>query len=276
MRPPNGTSHRSRTLASARYRALARTASESQKSMRNTSSILSPRVKSNLKVQFWSLLARHVRNCRNMHELPVGDLAEDLPGDEAVDQRLMERLHRGDHDAATHIYVRYADRLLGVARRHTPTDLQTRVDPEDVVQSVFRTFFRRAAGGAYAVPEGEELWKLFLVIALNKIRRLGKFHRARKRDVRQTQLIAPHGDDDAQEGGDSLRILELTIDELLNQCPEHARQMVRLRVDGFEVSEIASRSGRSKRSVERVLQQFRELLTRTLEDAHDAAKEPQP
>jgi DNA-directed RNA polymerase specialized sigma24 family protein len=42
--------------------------------------------------------------------------------------------------------------------------------------------------------------------------------------------------------------------------------MIRLRVEGFEVAEIATRTSRSKRSVERVLQQFRALLKGALDD----------
>jgi RNA polymerase sigma-70 factor (ECF subfamily) len=202
-----------------------------------------------------------------MHDLTASDRLPDGPlGDDCLDRLLLERLHHGDHDAATAIYVRYADRLLGLARRRTPADLRTRFDPEDVVQSVFRTFFRRATGGAYAVPEGEELWKLLLVITLNKIRRLGNFHRSAKRDVGKTAGLAAPGSD--TEGGDeSLHLLELTIDELLVRCPEHARDMIRLRIEGCDVAEIAGRTSRSKRSVERVLQQFRQLLTSELGEA---------
>lgn len=181
-----------------------------------------------------------------------------------VDERLMQQLHGGDVNAATAIYVRYADKLLSVARRHTAEDLRVRFDPEDVVQSVFRTFFRRAAQGSYSVPAGDDLWKLFLVIALNKIRRLGEFHRAGKRNVSQTSALNdPHGEDGPQ-AEDSMRILNLTIDEILAGSPEHVRQMVKLRIDGCEVAEIAERSGRSKRSVERVLQSFRESLSKQL------------
>jgi len=211
-----------------------------------------------------------------MHDSNLSDrLSDDALGDEIFDHRLMERLHGGDHDAATAIYMRYADRLLGVARRHTPADLRTRFDPEDVVQSVFRTFFRRAGGGAYAVPEGEELWKLFLVIALNKIRRLGNFHRSAKRDVSKTAaLLAPA--EPSAGGDDSVRLLQLTIDEILARCPEHARDMVRLRVEGCEVAEIAARTSRSKRSVERVLQHFRELLNKELQGMDESGEGEQP
>ena len=188
----------------------------------------------------------------------------ELEPTEVGDEQLMEQLHAGDQQAATAIYVRYAEKLLGVARRHTGEDLRTRFDPEDVVQSVFRTFFRRAAEGAYAVPAGDDLWKLFLVIALNKVRRLGEYHRANKRNVGQTSLLNDFQLSREQPAEDSLRILQLTIDEILASSPEHVRQMVKLRIDGCEVAEIAERVGRSKRSVERVLQNFREVLAKLL------------
>lgn len=188
------------------------------------------------------------------------------PAEDPVDEYLMQRLHGGDHSAATAIYVRYADKLLGLARRQTPADLRMRFDPEDVVQSVFRTFFRRAAQGAYAVPAGDDLWKLFLVISLNKIRRLGEFHRSGKRNVsRSSELTDPMSPKGEPLAEDSMRILEMTIVEILAESPDHVQQMVRLRIEGCEVAEIATRTGRSKRSVERVLQNFRESLARQFE-----------
>lgn len=193
--------------------------------------------------------------------------APDQPANDlALDQDLLERLHAGDQDAATAIYVRYAERLLCLTRRNTPADLQARVDPEDIVQSVFRTFFRRAATGAYVVPAGEELWKLLLVMSLNKIRKLGTFHRAGKRDVRKTALMAAAPEEVPQPVVEEpLRLLELTIDEMLKRSPEHARAMIVLRIQGYDVAEIAQRTSRSKRSVERVLQGFRELLSQELD-----------
>ena len=52
--------------------------------------------------------------------------------------------------------MRYLERLIRLARRQTPQDMASRFDPEDIVQSVFRTFFRRASSGQYALPEGDE------------------------------------------------------------------------------------------------------------------------
>jgi RNA polymerase sigma-70 factor (ECF subfamily) len=143
------------------------------------------------------------------------------------------------------------------------------VDPEDVVQSVFRTFFRRASEGYYAIPDGEELWKLFLVIALNKVRELGEFHRAAKRDVGHTTAIdrldeyagLPQTSDEQAYG-----VLRMTIDELLGEMSDGQRRMVMMRIEGHGIDEIAQTTRRAKRSVERVLQRFRSRLGETLRE----------
>ena len=54
------------------------------------------------------------------------------------------------------------------------------------MQSVFGSFFRRARQGYYDVPDGEELWKLLLVLALHKIRDKSAYYHAAKRDVHRT------------------------------------------------------------------------------------------
>lgn len=182
------------------------------------------------------------------------------------DRRLLDRIRAGHDDAATQLYLRYAGRLRALAAQRTAADLKSRVDPEDIVQSVFRTFFRRVARGEYSVPEGEELWKLFLVIALNKVRATGAFHHAAMRDTRQTaggeavsDAVARSDDDEA------LATLRMTISDMLNDMPESSREVIALRIEGHEVNTIAERTGRAKRSVERVLQEFRNALTQELE-----------
>lgn len=105
------------------------------------------------------------------------------------DRSPVRRLTSASEDAATQIYLRYAQRLQALSRQQVAADLAGRVDAEDIVQSVFRTFFRRVQAEDYDVPDGEELWKLVLVIGLNKVRSAGTFHRAAKRDVRATSAM---------------------------------------------------------------------------------------
>jgi RNA polymerase sigma-70 factor (ECF subfamily) len=189
------------------------------------------------------------------------------PSSEASDHSLLARYRRGQQDAATQLYLRYARRLRALVRARCSPQLARRVEPDDIVQSVFRRFFRQVLKGDYDVPPGEELWGLFLVIALNKIRAEETFHRAGKRDVR----LACVGPDpqallQATEDVDSdFDLVQLTIDDALGQLPEHQRAMVELRIQGHEIAEIAQRTGRSKRTVERCLQEVRSRLRQLLQ-----------
>jgi RNA polymerase sigma-70 factor, ECF subfamily len=176
------------------------------------------------------------------------------------DRSLLRRFQGGDDDAATALYQRYARRLEALARKQTGAELASRFDADDVVQSVFRTFFRRAAAGLYEVPPGDELWRLLLVLALHKVRDFAVHHRAQKRDVTRTWGVTPQQADLAasdQVGYDALRMV---IDELIVTLPEANRQIIELRIEGHEVKEIAERTGRSNRTVERTLQNFRTAL----------------
>lgn len=179
----------------------------------------------------------------------------------ASDRSLLARFRHGEEDASTALYLRYARRLHALATAKSSADLRGRAEPEDIVQSVFRTFFRRAAQGHYEAPDGGDLWKLLLVIALNKIRAAAIHHRAAKRDVRRT--LGTGGDEGRAEqvpaAHDDLALatLRMVIDEALRRLPESHRPIVELRIEGYEVAEIAEKIGRSKRTVERVLQDFR-------------------
>jgi RNA polymerase sigma-70 factor (ECF subfamily) len=180
------------------------------------------------------------------------------------DRSLLRRFRGGEADAATELYLRYAERLRALAAGQCAADLSPRVDADDIVQSVFRTFFRRAGQGQYDVPDGEDLWKLFLVIALHKIRSTATYHRAAKRDVRVTVTGLPDaaaGQPLAAPDETALATLRLVIDELLDALPPSMRAIVELRVEGHEVDEIARRTQRSRRSVERALQEFRTRLS---------------
>src|SRR6516165_9142876 len=134
------------------------------------------------------------------------------------DRTLLRRFQTGEADAATLLYLRYAARITSLAWNQRGADLASRFDPDDVVQSIFRTFFRRAAEGHYDVPEGEDLWKLFLVIALQKIRDACSFHRAAKRDVRITRSIQESGGTHANlpdQNEIGLAELKIVVDDLL-------------------------------------------------------------
>jgi len=180
------------------------------------------------------------------------------------DTSLLRRFRLGSEDAAEELYRRYAPRLRRLARRQCSSFLAPRLDADDIVQSVFCAFFQAARKGYYDVPDGEDLWKLLLVIALNKVRTKRAYHQAAKRDFRQTistpEMKAPRYAEDVTR-----QLLHIAFDDALLQLDAAEREMVKLLMEGRHVAEIAAKVRRSKRTVERNLQAVRQELRRLLE-----------
>src|ERR1700722_1148972 len=145
---------------------------------------------------------------------------------EPSDRSLLVRRRGGQQQAATDLYFRYAQRLRALVRSRCSPQLARRLEPDDIVQSVFRRFFHRVLQGDYDVPPGEELWGLLLVIALNKIRPEETFHRAGKpaarlcADTTDPALLQAQQDDNG--------ILQLCVEDALGQLPPQHRIMVEL------------------------------------------------
>lgn len=199
-------------------------------------------------------------------------LSATSPSKTDSDRELLQHFLEGQEGAATVLYERYAKRLHAMARVNESAELRQRVDADDIVQSVFRSFFRRASLGCYQIPAGDDLWKLLFVITLQKVRSAGTYHRAAKRDIRVTS----HGDwllESArkQNSLDEWALIEMRmlVGEVVEKLPASHQRMIQLRMEGHEVSEIAIRTERSKRSVERVLHDFRRVLRDKLEEKQD-------
>lgn len=185
-----------------------------------------------------------------------------------ADHSLLVQLREGDQSAAEQLYQRYAHRLIALVQSKTGKDLAHRFDAEDVIQSVFRCFFERARNGLYDVPEGGALWPLLLVIALQKVRTFGAYHRAGRRDIRREQAA---DEDDAfgpalrqSDSDEPQSLLRMIAEETLEMLPPVHQQVTRLRLEGFDHREIAEKMGRSRRTIERIFQECRQILQQLL------------
>lgn len=193
----------------------------------------------------------------------VVDIPWPNPSAGTSDASLLRRYGTGDEVAAAELHDRYAKRLRGLARQHCSPKYAGRFDADDVTQSVFRALFAGAREKAYDIPPDGELWGLLVVLALNKVRSLVSHHEAEKRAVRQTGTASMLDTHPALDSDDSAAsFLRLVLDEELAALPESNRAIIRLRTEGHEVGDIARTTGRSRRTVERVLQDFRARLSR--------------
>ena len=186
----------------------------------------------------------------------------------AGDWLLVELSRAGDQEAARKLFDEYVERLVALARRHISQRLASRIDPEDVVQSVFRTFFGRLKEGQFHVADENDLCRLLVRITVHKTLRQVNFHRAAKRDPRQE---TGQGDWSREE---LLSVLtrepspEVTVafldhlEHFLSQLRPQERQILEMRVQGFTNEEITDRLGIYERKIRRVLERVRGVAER--------------
>ena len=169
------------------------------------------------------------------------------PAASPTDNFLVGKYREGDQNAATQLYFRYARRLTALVKSRCSADLARVAGVEDIVQSVFKTLFQRIGKGYYDIPDRDELWKLLLVITLNKIRAKATYVHAVKRDV-----AVQHGRCDGSPGSiasvECVRTSEtghadMILTEILDRFSPQHRLILGLRIDGFTVEEIAEISG---------------------------------
>ena len=156
------------------------------------------------------------------------------------DHSLLQLVREGRDEAAAELYRRYAPKLRMLAGSQLSNRLARRVNPDDIVQSVFKSFFRRTVEGLYDVPQHEELWGLLLVSALNKIRSKGSYFGAAKRDLKKSVSVEDVPELANHESGTiALVDLKLAIEDGLARLPESYRSVIERRIAGEEIGEIA-------------------------------------
>jgi RNA polymerase sigma-70 factor (ECF subfamily) len=176
-------------------------------------------------------------------------------------QGIFQRYQAREPAAAEEIYRRYAQRLAALAERQIGDRLRRHVGPDDIVQSVFRTFFRRADNGEFQIDHSNSLWNLLVTITLHKIRKKG-----RKRELNIAEGVPAEDlahDPDPQEANVLLDELEFVLAGRKSPEPE----IVRLCLQGYSSTEIAQQLGTSRWTVRRVLDRVGKVLERRLLDS---------
>ena len=70
----------------------------------------------------------------------------------------LARLHRKDEAAAQELFGRFTNHLIALALRHIHTGFRHKVDPEDVVQSAYKSFFCRYGADNLNVVNWNSRW----------------------------------------------------------------------------------------------------------------------
>ncbi|MEK6238137.1 MAG: sigma-70 family RNA polymerase sigma factor, partial [Planctomycetales bacterium] len=183
--------------------------------------------------------------------------------DDSID--LLARIEDGDEQAAQELFQRFLNQLTRIVRSQLSNKLARRIDPEDVVQSAYRSFFLGARDGDFELRASGDLWRLLVGITLNKLRTKVKFHRAQKRSSYQEDSaardslagIVPEEISREPTPSEALAVVE-QLEQLMTGLDPLQRQMLELRLQDHTIEEIAAQVDRSERTVRRLLDKVKD------------------
>lgn len=179
----------------------------------------------------------------------------------------MARIRHGDDQAAAELVQRYQSIICREVRMHLgDRRLGRLMDSMDISQSVLASFFVRAAVGQYDLERPEQLVRLLVTMARNKVASQARRQHRQRRDVRR---IESDGDAVARVASNEETPSDVVASgELLTRFRDslthEERQIADLRRDGTAWSEIASLLGGSaqarrmqlSRAIERVCEEL--------------------
>jgi len=185
----------------------------------------------------------------------------------------IDRLKSGDPAAVRKLWERYFHRLVGLARKKLQNTPRRAADEEDVAQSAFASFWRRAQQGQFPqLEDRNDLWHLLMVITVRKAINQAKSERRQKRggaglnmptlpdpvsaaeDATLEQIIGsePTPEFAAQVAEECQRLLDSLGDPEL-------RLIALWKMEGDTSAQIATKLRRVPRTIERRLQLIRKI-----------------
>ena len=191
--------------------------------------------------------------------------------------RVMTKLRAGDEAAADEVFQRFVHRLIVLASRQFDARVRSKEDPEDVVNSVYKSFFRLDDRTPFELSNWEGLWALLATITVRKCIDRRLFWQADRRDVDREAAPNPEPGEQAWREAvdrgptpDQAMVLVETIERLSRAVDPERRGILEDHLEGYSHIEIAERCGCSERTVGRVLSRVRDGLRRIeLDEAGD-------
>jgi RNA polymerase sigma-70 factor, ECF subfamily len=179
---------------------------------------------------------------------------------------LKEKLGRGDPAAGEEIFRRYAQQLVRVVSPRVVGSLRQKVDPEDIVQSAFRSFFRAGPAEAFETQGWNDLWAVLVTITLRKCRyQVRHFLTAKRNLKKEVAGGSPDSSADWQFVASEptpAEAAELTdlVKNFLDSLDERNRTIAEMAMAGATPADIARQLGLTERTIYRQLERIRERL----------------
>jgi RNA polymerase sigma factor (sigma-70 family) len=182
-----------------------------------------------------------------------------MPEDRSFHE-LIRLVREGDQAAAAELVRSYEPAIRRAARvRLVDTRLQRVLDSMDISQSVFASFFVRAALGQYELERPEQLLRLLVNMSRKKLATQVRQEGAARRDYRRLDSTPPERPfvsavPDPSQQASAKELLE----EFRRRLSPEERSLAELRVSGQNWNQIATQQGETAEAL-------RKKLTRAVE-----------
>src|SRR4051794_33193200 len=149
---------------------------------------------------------------------------------------LIKRVREGDEAAAADLVKMYEPEIRRAVRvRHTDPALRRTLDSMDITQSVLANFFVRVAAGQFELDHPDQLLRLLVTMARNRL-----FDQVRRQQAvrRNNKRLAPGGQEqldqvaDRQESPSQQVALKELLQKLRESLTEQERQLAEQRAAG--------------------------------------------
>jgi RNA polymerase sigma-70 factor (ECF subfamily) len=175
-------------------------------------------------------------------------------------EALLEKLNRGDLQAADQVLAAYEPYLRMVVRRHLPDRLRGKLDSLDVVQSVWVHVLHGLRQARWHFPDAPRLRAFLVRVARRRLlSRARHYHTALEcEQPGATDLdVLPAA---AQPRPSEVAQANELWQKMLDLCPPEHHALLRLRRTGLPLGEVASRTGLHEGSVRRILRRLASQL----------------
>lgn len=181
-------------------------------------------------------------------------------------------------NAIQELLPNYVSRLVGLARKRLDHRLRAKIDPEDIVQSVFRSLLTKEPSPGWIHDSTEELWRLLALLTIRKCLRKAEHFHAQKRDLRKeldpaeldpnwAEACLTFLDQRREPSPEETTLYLEATQRLLENCSRDLdRRVVELSLQGYSVREISDQIGHYERGVERIRKNARNFLLGEIEE----------
>lgn len=193
----------------------------------------------------------------------------------------IDLVKEGDSGAANEIWRHYFDRLVGAVRGRLYGQNRAVSDEEDIVLSVFNSFYDAAQDGRFPdLADRDDLWRLLMTMAARKVIDKRRHDQRQRRGGDVTVQSLDQQDESGQFaeaiGTEPSPEMVLMMQEAVERLFSHLgvgqlRDLAGAKLEGYSNAELARKFDCSERTIERRLHLIREKCQQELIASDDHA-----